>query len=426
MTIPASATPSHSDDYASLFRLAGEIGRCADLDGLLLQILTRSREWIQAENCSIFLPCPHTQDLVIHSAHGSNAPSFGALRIPRGHGIAGYTMKEKRLIRVDDVNSDPHFCPDADRQTGWVTKAILAAPLLNGDDCIGVIEYLNPVEKSHFSARDEEMVEYFSWLAAGSIVRIQSHQAQLERLQVMRDLALAREIQLGLLPSMFPSASDLPTIDLHAAIQPALEVSGDLYDFFRISDTKYCVVVGDVSGKGIAAGLFMGVARTLIRAIAQPNLSPVEILQRVNAKLFADNSAMLFITMILACIDVDTGAIVYASGGHNPPIVAPYEAEASFAASGGQPLGIFPKARFVEHKLDLRLGDTFFLYTDGVTEAMNSNQCQFSEQRLLQTLTFQPKRLAAEITEAVIQAVVSFVQGAEQSDDIAVMALRRR
>ncbi|MFM7362020.1 MAG: PP2C family protein-serine/threonine phosphatase [Cyanobium sp.] len=396
------------------------------LDNLLLQILTRSREWIQAENCSVFLPCPDTQDLVIHSAHASNAQGLGELRIPRSHGIVGYTMREKRIIRVDDVYADPRFSPEADKQTGWLTKSILAAPLLNGDDCIGVIEYLNPIGKNHFSSKDEELIEYFSWLAAGSLVRIQSHQAQLEKIQVMRDLALAREIQTGLLPSVFPNQTQLPSIDLHAALKPALEVSGDLYDVFAIGGDKYCAVVGDVSGKGIAAGLFMGVARTVIRAIAQPSFTPAEILQRVNAQLVDDNPAMLFITIILVCIVGSTGKITYATGGHNPPVFAPHESPACFAPSGGQPLGIFPNARFVQHSMELHPGDLFFLYTDGVTEAMDSNQSLFSDHRLLSILSAHPRLEASAITRAVIQSVDAFANGAEQSDDIAVMALRHR
>ena len=116
-------------DYGPLFRLAGEMGREADLSGLLVMILEKSRPWIQAEACSIFLPDEDTGELVIHSAHGDSAPQLGTLRVPKGEGIVGSAMKERKIIRVDDVSQDARFYAKADEKTGWKTKALLAAPL---------------------------------------------------------------------------------------------------------------------------------------------------------------------------------------------------------------------------------------------------------------------------------------------------------
>ena len=116
-------------DYGPLFRLAGEMGREADLSGLLLMILEKSRPWIQAEACSIFLPEDGSGELVIHSAQGDSVPQLGTLRVPRGKGIVGSAMEERKVIRVDDVSKDSRFYAKADEKTGWKTKALLAAPL---------------------------------------------------------------------------------------------------------------------------------------------------------------------------------------------------------------------------------------------------------------------------------------------------------
>ena len=192
-----STTKQQEVDYGPLFRLAGEMGREADLSGLLLMILEKSRPWIQAEACSIFLPEEETGELVIHSAQGDSTPQLGTLRVPKGQGIVGTAMKERKTIRVDDVSKDSRFYSKADEKTGWKTKALLASPLLDGGECVGVIEFLNPIGRAAFTSGDETMVEYFAGLVAAALVRIRAHRAALERAAVQRDLDLARELQGG-------------------------------------------------------------------------------------------------------------------------------------------------------------------------------------------------------------------------------------
>jgi sigma-B regulation protein RsbU (phosphoserine phosphatase) len=413
-------------DYGPLFRLAGEMGREADLSGLLLMILEKSRPWIQAEACSIFLPEEGTGELVIHSAQGDSVPQLGTLRVPKGKGIVGSAMEEKKTIRVDDVSKDSRFYSKADEKTGWKTKALLAAPLLEGGECVGVIEFLNPIGRVAFTQTDETMVEYFAGLVAAALVRMRAHKAALERAAVQRDLDLARELQGGLLPKVFPTTEEAPGIELFARLEPAKEVSGDLYDFFPVEDGKMCFVVGDVSGKGIAAGIFMAVTRTLIRATAVPGRSPLEIMNRVNAQLAKENQASLFVTMILGVVDTATGRMVYGQGGHNPPILVPAQGKPTYEPAGGMPLGVFEDAKFGERELQLKPGETLLVYTDGVTEAMNQAKDLFGEDRLEKAVTGVASLSPEKIAERVIEQVEGFVLEAERSDDITLLAIQRR
>ncbi len=421
-----STTKQQEVDYGPLFRLAGEMGREADLSGLLLMILEKSRPWIQAEACSIFLPEEETGELVIHSAQGDSTPQLGTLRVPKGQGIVGTAMKERKTIRVDDVSKDPRFYSKADEKTGWKTKALLASPLLDGGECVGVIEFLNPIGRSAFTSGDETMVEYFAGLVAAALVRIRAHKAALERAAVQRDLDLARELQGGLLPKVFPTREEAPGIELFARLEPAKEVSGDLYDFFTIEPGKMCFVVGDVSGKGIAAGIFMAVTRTLIRANAVPGRSPLEIMNRVNAQLAKENQASLFVTMILGIVDTATGRMVYGQGGHNPPILVPAQGKPTYEPAGGMPLGVFEDAKFGEQELHLKPGETLLVYTDGVTEAMNQAKDLFGEDRLEKAVTGVADLSPEKIAERVIEQVEGFVLEAERSDDITLLAIQRR
>ncbi len=413
------------NDYAALLSLAGEITRETDLDGLLAKILTKSLPWMRVEACSIFLADEETGDLVMHTAQGEGAPKLGRLRVPAGRGIVGTAMKEKRVIRVDDAANDPRVFKEADKKSGWTTKALLAAPLLDGEDCLGVIEFLNPVGRAIFTTEDERLVEYFAGLVAAAVGRVRAQAAALERAALQRDLDLARELQKGLLPLEFPPRESSPAIDLFASLQPAKEVSGDLYDFFFIEPGKLCFVVGDVSGKGIAAGIFMAMTRTLLRAIARPGLAPAEILSRLNAELCRDNEACLFVTMILGIADVGTGEIVCGLGGHNAPVHVTRRS-AAFGPLGGAPLGLMPEAKFFEWRPQLAPGDALLVYTDGVPEALDASRELFTNERFLAALREIDASSPQGLVAGVDRAVAAFVGDAERSDDITLMALHRR
>ena len=412
-------------DYAALLSLAGEITRETDLDGLLAKILTKSLPWMRVEACSIFLVDEETGDLVMHTGHGEGAPKLGQLRVPAGRGIVGTAMKEKCVIRVDDAASDPRVFKEADKKSGWTTKALLAAPLLDGKECLGVIEFLNPVGRTSFTDEDVRLTEYFAGLVAGAVGRVRAQAAALERAALQRDLDLARELQKGLLPLEFPSPDLSPAIDLFASLQPAKEVSGDLYDFFFIEPGKLCFVVGDVSGKGIAAGIFMAMTRTLLRAIARPGMSPAQILTQLNTELCRDNDACLFVTMILGIVDVATGELVCGLGGHNAPVHVTRES-ARLGPLGGAPLGLMPEAKFAEWRPELASGDALLVYTDGVPEALDESRQLFTNERFLSVLRLAVPSSSRGLVGEAERALAAFVGEAERSDDVTLMALVRR
>jgi sigma-B regulation protein RsbU (phosphoserine phosphatase) len=248
--------------------------------------------------------------------------------------------------------------------------------------------------------------------------------AEAKREIVDRDLKVAREIQLGMVPSDF-SRWKRSALDVFALLEPAREVGGDLYTVLPIDDRRVFLAVGDVSGKGIPAALLMAVTMTLVRTLGREIARPKDILDRANKALTEDNQTSMFVTLLVGILDLETGRLVYASGGHTPPVVLrPGEAPRFAAASPGTVLGQFDGIVYEDCEVELRPGDTFVAYTDGVTEAFDPDSELFGDEGLLGCLGAAADGAAREIVDGLLAGVRAHARGAPQSDDIAIVALR--
>ncbi|MCW7754256.1 SpoIIE family protein phosphatase [Desulfobotulus sp. H1] len=239
------------------------------------------------------------------------------------------------------------------------------------------------------------------------------------------ELGVAREIQLGLLPKTFPPFPNHREFDLHASLEPAREVGGDLYDFFFMDDSHFCFAVGDVSGKGVPASLFMAITRTLLRAAAAREKDPARMLASMNNDLASSNPNSMFVTLFIGILNLETGHLLYANGGHNPPVLMTPDDKAIFLTGRSGPLvGAMEDMPYHVLETALHPGDTLFLYTDGITEAMDTEQRLYTDPRLLNLLDrlqgFSPEAILKEIDADV----ALHVGEAEPSDDITMLCLR--
>jgi sigma-B regulation protein RsbU (phosphoserine phosphatase) len=245
------------------------------------------------------------------------------------------------------------------------------------------------------------------------------------RERINAELRIARNIQASMLPRVFPPFPGRKGFEIYAMMEPASEVGGDFYDFFLIEENKLCVLVGDVSGKGVPAALLMAVSKTLLRSEATQGYSTGEILARVNNVLCADNHECMFLTVFCLILNTSTGEAEYCSAGHNPPLFRSNDGALRFLdADQGLLVGYEENFRWESQKLQFKPGDIVFLYTDGVTEAENSKQEQFSEERFRASLSTLQSNDLAEIVSVVRQDIVRHTQGHPQSDDITLLALR--
>ncbi len=248
-----------------------------------------------------------------------------------------------------------------------------------------------------------------------------------DRLRAIQcDLETARGIQFGILPKKFPPFPDRSEFDIFAAMEPATQVGGDLYDFFLLDSDHVGLVIGDVSGKGVPAAIFMAVSRTSMRATALKSIPPDECLSYVNDLLCQDSVASMFVTMFYGVLDFKTGEMMYANGGHSLPYVVSRNGDLCVLESTGMVLGLMTGRKYTCNKLNLAPGDTFFCYTDGVTEATNPEELQYSEERLARFLCEHCSLDTTSLVRACFSDVHKFANGAEQSDDITVLAVRWR
>ena len=245
-----------------------------------------------------------------------------------------------------------------------------------------------------------------------------------DRERIATELNVAKKIQSGMLPCIFPPFPERTEFDLYASMQPAKEVGGDFYDFFLVDENTLAVVIADVSGKGVPAALFMVIAKTLIKNNAQSGKNPKEVFEAVNNILCENNDAGMFVTAILGYLDIPAGRFDFINAGHNPPLLC----------TGGQYNWLKMKSGFIlagmehtvykQHEVILNPGDRLFLYTDGVTEAVDPSQKLFGETRLINTINGYIDLPLREFTEAVKSEIDKFARDAEQADDITMLTLR--
>lgn len=247
------------------------------------------------------------------------------------------------------------------------------------------------------------------------------------RYELMRsELENAWRIQASLLPHVRPFFPDHPGADAHALLRPAREVGGDFFDAFPLDSQRVCVAVGDVSGKGLPAALFMVRVVTLLRTTLLQSTDPASVLSILNRFLCVANDECMFVTLAIAILDTTNGRLIYLNGGHNPPLLAAGGGSFRFApAPMGSLLGVNPNATFALMEAQLQPGDTLILYTDGIPEAENPGQAHFSDNGTLQALNqLAPSAELPAMLDGLLKAVAQFVGAAPQSDDITCLAIR--
>ncbi|MEI6315263.1 MAG: SpoIIE family protein phosphatase, partial [Syntrophus sp. (in: bacteria)] len=246
------------------------------------------------------------------------------------------------------------------------------------------------------------------------------------RERMASELRIARDIQMSMLPSEDIWLDGGKRVDLAATLEPAREVGGDLYDYFFIDPEHLCIVVGDVSDKGVPAALFMARSKALFRnAALRDPARPDAILHTVNQELCANNEMRMFITTFIGILDLSSGELTFSNAGHIPPLlIHEYEGAKYVDLPKGKPVGIHKRSAYSVDRLQMRPGDALLVFTDGIPEALNNRDEFFEDERLMDLFHTHPPSSAADALDIVLREVKIFSEGAPQADDIAALCVR--
>lgn len=242
-----------------------------------------------------------------------------------------------------------------------------------------------------------------------------------EKERIGSELKIASDIQKGMLPKTFPPYPVQDEISMYGVLLPAKEVGGDLYDYY-IRDDKLFFCLGDVSGEGVPASLVMTVTRSLFRSVTAHNNKPNEVMMLMNNAMSDMNDSSMFVTLFIGILDLRNGEMRYSNAGHNPPVIIG-EKTRKLAVDANIPVGLMPNWQYSVQETTIVPGETIFLYTDGLTEAENDTHAQFGEERMMELLSTTNNN-PQPIIEAVTKSIDVFVEGAEQSDDLTMLAIK--
>lgn len=356
--------------------------------------------------------CPPAESLEMRQTIGEAAVSLGdsAAFMEVNHNML---TEENGNVEVKYKGASNHVFFDRIDRTGWIMSIVI------------------PDNEIYMSVkRLGLMVMLLQLVGLAMIVLILRATAKKQREyqelndrreKMLSELKIASDIQMSMIPKVFPPFPDRKEIDVYASMVPAKEVGGDLYDYY-VRDNKLYFVIGDVSGKGIPASLVMAVTRSQFRTVSAHEKSPQRVVSAMNASMASSNDNNMFVTLFCGVLNLFTGHLRYCNAGHNAPFVVSRDSVKALPVVPNLPLGVVPDASFTEQETDLSCGELLFLYTDGLSEAENNAKELFSEERIVSEIV--PGSGAEEIILNMEKSVSAFVGDAPQSDDLTMLAIK--
>src|SRR5271163_4093862 len=368
----------------------------AELLNIILQLTTRHTG---AERGTVFLVDRERNE--IWSLVGLGLDQH-EIRLPISRGIAGWVAEHGETVNLEDAYADPRFESEVDIRLGFRTKSLLCLPIRSKHgEPIGVLQLLNK-KSGPFTHADENLLRAISDHVALALENAQLHRDLLHKQRMERDLALARSIQLGLLPERPP---ELEGFEIGVAHRPSLEVGGDYYDFIALAPDTILTVVADVEGKGVGSAMVMANLQATLHALLAHLHSLERLVASLNDMMLTDTRGQKFMTMFVALLDQPHRTLHYVNAGHVPPAVVRANGAVDYLREGGMMVGLFPSQHYDRGYVRMEPGDIFVGCTDGITEAMNKQDEEYGQQRLVELVAKERALPAAEIVKSALTEV---------------------
>ena len=406
-----------SDDFAGAFALLAEMTRAfadtLEIESTLKRALAMIAEHLHAEAGSLWLIDADGSHLECMASVGPS-PITG-LRLSIDKGIIGRSISENACQTVLDVSKDPNFTVSVDEESGFATHSLLCAPMSFSDEPLGAIELVNKLTNADrcFDESDIHPLEVLTSSAALSIANARMAASLVEHERVRRELELAAEIQRNLLPAPRPQPFPVCGVNI-----PARTVSGDFFDILPLSNGRIAFCLGDVSGKGMNAAMLMAKTASLYRCLAKNVDSPGELLRALNEEICETATRGMFVTMMAATYEPESGNVRVANAGHEPLLC--HHTDGSFGSSAAEapPLGILAGTEFPEVEIALR-GGSLYVFSDGLTEAASESGEQLGPEGLKKMIV----KFAHKPVNERVDAIIADVGELELRDDLTLLAL---
>ncbi len=410
-------------NLSRLMEVTALISSTLDLNEVLDRVMTLAKEMMGAEAASVMLWNEELQCLEFQtSVGGVGVEKLKTIRVPKGQGIAGAVVETGKPLLVADVRNDPRFFAKADEQTGFVTKSILAAPLIFQDKIVGVGEVLNHKDGRPFTELDLELFASFCRQVAVAIENARLHAEEVKRHLLDQQMKMAASIQKSFLPAALP-VDEAGRFEVSAYSKSAQDVGGDLYCVARLADGRLGVCLGDVSGKGIPAALYMARVVSEFRLMCSGGAPADEVLASLNRSFAEGTMRGMFVTFLYAILDPASGELRVANAGHLPLLLSAPDGGVHWVGSAsGPPMGMLPAARYDEETMALAPGETLLFYSDGIVEARGKSGELYGEERLLEAVVAAP-RGARTLLSDVLASVQNFTREIPQADDMTLVSL---
>ena len=411
---------------SSLMEVSIIINSTLDLDELIALVMEKAQSVMKAEASSVMIIDEEKNVLICPVALGEVGEKVKKIELKMDQGIAGWVATHGEPQIIPDAYQDPRFNPKVDEETGFHTHSILAVPLKVKDKIIGVAEVINRVDGNAFDEEELKLFSTFCRQVAMAIENARIHQLELEKQKIEQQLEAAKFIQQSFMPEEFPASPDRQ-FEIAAKSLAAASVGGDFFDFIEFTNGTIGFTVGDVSGKGIPAALFMARVVSDFRFYTQVYDDPARVMESLNKILFDRSRRGMFVTSFYGILHPATGEFTFSNAGHLPFIRVPAGGNGIEAvnAAKGIPLGITGQFRFEQETLPLNAGDIIVLITDGVIEAKNKNGAEYSMERVMEVLS-QSNRTAREVVETLLNDIQNFSRDAVQHDDLTIVAFKWR
>jgi phosphoserine phosphatase RsbU/P len=414
---------SHPDNRLEiLYRLSQTFNSSLDLDEVLNLVIDEVVAATRAERGFLML-LEADGELGFRVARGIERQTIDAPEFQVSRSVAEGVARQGKPRLTSDAQND-NWLSRRESVIGLRLRSILCVPLQHKEEILGVIYVDNRLQSGIFNEDDLDFLTAIATSAATAIENARLYKLAVEKGRLERELQVAYEVQSSLIPHDTPQHKGW---EFAARWQPARIVSGDFYDFIVLDPCRVAFLVADVADKGMPAALFMALSRSIVRATALSSGSPAEAISRANRLISADAANGMFVTLFFAVLEITTGALTYINAGHNPPLYyRASDGSISELRASFMPLGIDDTLQYAQKTIQLDPGDYILLYTDGVTEALDSEQREFGRERLLRVARQASASSARALLDSLEESILAFTSSAVPWDDITLVVARRQ